>query len=361
MGDQVLKDIEFSSRYYDPPNPGSRGGKSKLKRALKKSVKETAIDHWLQSQEAYTLHKPVRKKFKRRSTLVSGMNDQFQADLIDMQKYSKFNNGYNYILTVIDVFSRFAWVRPIKQKTGHQMVTALKVIFEQQRCRAIQTDKGREFFNKNVKNLFKKFSIHHFTSENYDIKASVVERFNRTLQVKLYRWFTKTKTFNWVTVIQSMVDGYNDTTHSSIGMPPKEVNNKNQEQVWHKLYTSQSIIAKHSRKKKEQLKIGDVVRISKYKHVFSKGYEANWSTELFFIAEVLNTSPRTFRLKDHDSEKIVGTYYNEELQKVSLPSFFDIEEVIKSKKVRGRKKFFVKWKGYPLNFNSWIDENDFSA
>ena len=114
--------------YFDPKHPASFGGVRRLKEALPVIQRKKVLE-WLQSQRAYTLHKPAREKFPTRKTRTSHHNSQWQADLNDMMSYKE--GSYRYILTVIDVFSRYAWARPLKTKTGEEMVEAFQNIFQE--------------------------------------------------------------------------------------------------------------------------------------------------------------------------------------------------------------------------------------
>ena len=207
-----------------------------------------------------------------------------------------------------------------------------------------------------MKKLLSDFKIHHFSTENDDIKASIVERFNRTLQSRIFRYFTHTETNNWYDSLPEFTMSYNQKYHRSIGMAPKDVTRENSEDVWLNLYGNLAAPATS----KIDLKLGDHVRISKYKHIFSKGYDNNWSTEIFIIDEVVKTNPVSFRLRDLMNESIFGTYYQQELQKVDMPKKFAIEKVLKQKKDGNRILYFVKYKGYPSKFNEWISKKQFS-
>ena len=341
----------LTETYYNPKNPYSFGGKSKLQQQARKQkrISKQKTEKWLQSQDPYTLHKGVRKHFPRRPTIVNGYGEQLQADLIDMQKFKNDNNGHSFILTVIDVFSKFAWAYGIKSKTGSNVAAALKEILTATNVRHLQTDKGKEFNNTAVRSLLDKHTINHFSTENDDIKASIVERFNRTIQNRLYRWFTRSKSQRWIDVLPRLMDSYNNTYHRSIKMKPIDVNHKNSEEVWLNLYGNLQ-----RDRKVTKLKVNDPVRISRFKHVFSKGYDKNWSSEIFVVDKVHQTSPITFSIRDQMGEKIVGTYYKYELQKVLLPQAFEIEEILKTRKLRGKHQYLVKYKGYPPKFHQWV-------
>ena len=131
---------------------------------------------WLTQQNVYSLQKPIRHRFKKRRVIVSKIDDQWQADLVDMQKNKSQNKNFNYNLTVIDIFSKFAWAIPIKNKTGDSITRAFKIIFKDRIPTKLHTDKGLEFINKSTQNLFKRKGIHWFATEN-ETKAQVVERF----------------------------------------------------------------------------------------------------------------------------------------------------------------------------------------
>jgi len=191
--------------YYDATNPGSFGG---IRPLIRYGPPGNARD-WLASQDAYTMHKPVRKKFTRRKTFAKGINDVFQADLADMQSLARYNDGYRYILTCIDVFSKRAFAIPLKDKRGSSLVEAFEKIFNRVTPVVLQTDRGTEFLNVQVQDLFKSHDIHHYWSLNDDIKAACVERFNRTLKTRMYRYFTAENTNRWIDVLQSLVDSYN--------------------------------------------------------------------------------------------------------------------------------------------------------
>ena len=334
--------------YYDAKQPGSFGGVSPLAKALRQKRSET--QKWLSFEDAYTLHKPARRKFPRRRTIVGGIDHQWQADLIDVQKLKKHNGGNVFLLTCIDVFSKYAWVVPLKDKTGGTLSQAFQEIFASGRKPLkLQTDKGTEFKNRTVQKLLKEAKIEFFTTENEDIKAAVVERFNRTLKERLWRYFTKTNTLRYLDVLPDVVYAYNHSFHRSIQRAPIEVNTKNQEDVWQCLYGGGEPT------KRTKLKVGDRVRISKARRVFKKGYLPSWTLELFTIEEVIRTTPTTYTIKDDNGEVLKGTFYEQELQKVGEKDTYDIEAVLDQRlDKKGQREYLVKWVGYDESFNQWI-------
>ena len=166
------------------------------------------------------------------------MDEQWVADLIEVQLIAKQNKGYRYLLIVIDVLSKYAWVQSLKKKTGKDVTEAFRRILTQAKERKplkLQTDAGKEFYNGTFQELIKREKIHHFSTHGYS-KASVEEHFNRTLKSKLYRYFTAANTLRFVDVLPKLVQQYNDTYHRSIGMAPAKVTPWNVQDVWHRLY-----------------------------------------------------------------------------------------------------------------------------
>ena len=293
---------------------------------------------------AEELHKPVRKKFEKRRVLVNGIDKIWAADLVDMQAFSKFNRGIRYLLAVIDVFSKYGWLIPLKDKTGKSVVSALKTIFKERQPEKMWVDKGKGFYNENVKKL-----VELYSTENEE-KSSVVERWIRTMKERMWKYFTDNNTNRYVDILQDLVKGYNNTRHSSIKMTLVEASKKKNElPVWGTLYPDHL----ERRDIKPEFSVGDKVRISKKKKTFKKGYTTRWTEEIFTIVEVKRTSPVTYKIADLNGEEIKGSFYEPELQKTSQ-QLFRIEKVIK----RGKKKSLVKWKGYSDDFNSWVDNKD---
>ena len=217
----VISDERLHELYYTPQEPESLSGARSLYRRTKD--KDKTID-WLRGQDAYTLHKRVVTKFRRRPTMVSGSNEQVQVDLMDVSRHADDNAGTRFILTAVDVFSRKAWVFPLRSKGGEDVSRALRQLFEREKFRTMQSDKGKEFYNARVKAVLSIFGIHHFSTENEQIKAAIVERFNQTLRKRMHRYMTKRDDEYYLPALQNIVASYNDSYHSSIGMRPNQVN-----------------------------------------------------------------------------------------------------------------------------------------
>ena len=161
------------ARYRDPLKPGSLGGLTRFAKANNILVKRAR--EVLERDLGYTLHKPRRCQFPTLPVLVFGIDEEWAADLIEVINRAKYNRGYRYLLMVVDVLSKHAWVQPVKSKTGKAVTDAFEKILKGGRKPInLQTDDGKEFYNKIFQNLMKRKGIHHFSTSG-DTKASVVE------------------------------------------------------------------------------------------------------------------------------------------------------------------------------------------
>ena len=277
----------------------------------------------------------------------------WQADLCDMREFAATNDQHKFILTVIDVFSKYAWAIPLKDKSAQSIKHAFEDIFKERIPDNLQTDKGKEFVNATVQALFKAHDINFYTTQNPDVKAAVVERFNRTLKTYMWRYFTHKQTRTYVDVLADLVYAYNHRIHSVIKMAPADVTEEVSRQVYFNLYRN-----KHLVKQKPKLVVGDHVRVTREKSTFEKGYEINWSREIFKISKIIRRDRVVYEIVDLADEPIVGTFYQLELQKISLPETYKIEKVLRTQGKGANRKLFVKWTGYPDKFNSWIQASD---
>jgi len=313
------------------------------------------VKRWLISQDAYNLHKQAVGKFKRNRISVSFIDEQWELDLVSLENLSKINHGYKYILMCIDVFSKFLWAQPLKLKDAISICKAFQNIVNLGRKPyKVRTDKGKEFVNSKFKNLLKSHDIEFYTSQNEDIKCPVVERVNRTIKSKMWRYFTYSSTYKWIDILDKLVHNYNYSYHRSIKEKPVNVNHDNQYQIWKTYYPSKVY-------NNAKLTVGDHVRISKFRQKFDKGYIPRWTEEIFIVEKIVKRPFVVYILKDQMGEEIEGTFYEEELQKVLLQKdkAFKIESIIKKRRLRGgRVQYLVKWSGYPCKFNEWVDEID---
>lgn len=300
----------------------------------------------------YELHKPARKNFTRRNTVLKGINDLYQSDLVEMIPYKAFNKGYKYILTLINCFSKVAFAEPVKTKTGIEISKTMERILKANKLkfRHLQTDKGKEYYNKQFADLMKRYSVNHY-STNGETKASIIERFHRTLKSEMYKEFSIRGSYKWFDILSKLVKGYNNRFHRTIGMKPSQVKKANEKVVLENIRRTTQV--KPEKKPPSQFVEGDKVRISKYKGVFAKGYFPNWSNEIFEVFRVQPTIPKTYLLKDNNGDIIKGGFYGHELLKSTAGNVYLVEKILKRK----GDKYLVRWLGFDKSQDSWVSKS----
>lgn len=293
---------------------------------------------------ARELHKPARRNFARRKVTLKGVSDMFQGDLVEMQPYARVNKGMRYIMTIINCFSKLALAIPLKTKTGIEVSKALAPILAKHKMKHFQTDQGKEWFNTHVKQLMNKYKINHYATYS-DLKASIVERLNRTLKEKMWREFTAKGDYEWLDILPRIVKEYNSTVHRTIGMKPKDVRKKHEK----------VILARINRQRvppsaKPKFSEGDQVRVSKFKKTFKKGYLPNWTNEVFSVYAVKPTRPVTYILQDSKGEVLEGGFYEQELKATKIGDVYLVEKILKRKGDR----VLVRWAGFDPKHDSWV-------
>ena len=366
-------DEYLQSIYYDPSHPASFSGLDKLYRYVKsigKNISKGIIKKWLIRQAVYNAHKAVRRKFKQQRVVVPRKFYQFDVDTISMKRYKKQNNGYNYILVMIDVMSKFCWTYPLKTLQGVEMVKALSSLISQ-KVTKIRSDGGSEFDNQKVKEFMKIKKIDHFLTLN-EQKANIAERMIKTLKSRLVKYMQHMNSHEWVKVLLQITAGYNKSYHRSIKMSPNDALNTDDITLWNTLYLppadKKPVVTKvaGSKKKKKnpyKYKVGDIVKLSYFKGAFTKEYDEKWTNENFIItSRSTREGLPQYTIKSWDNTPIKGRFYSQELQRIELPdgdnAVYKIESILKKRKWKGKTQHFVKWLGWPKSYNSWVDAKE---
>ena len=200
-----------------------------------------------------------------------------------MQLISKFIKGFRFLLYAIDIFSKHAWVVPLKDEKGISIVNAFQKILKEsdRKPNKIRVDKESEFYNNYFRKWLKDNDTEMYSMHN-EGKSVVAERFIRTLKNKIYKYMTAISKNVYIDKLDDIVNEYNNTYHRTIKMKPADVEDNT--------YID---FEKEVNDKNPKFKVGDHIRISKYKNVFSKGYTTNWSEEVFVISKIKNTVPWT--------------------------------------------------------------------
>ena len=324
----------------------------------------------------YTRHKRVIRKFKRLPILAPDLHTHWQSDLADMQLLAKENNGYSYILICIDVLSRKLYAEALRNKSATTMVEAFNAIFERSKYIPwrIMTDQGKEYTSKSIHEYFQRRGIEQYSMlTSPQCHAPMAERAIRTLKERLYRYFTHRNTKRWIAVLQPFVHAINNSHNKSIGMKPVDVNFANAPKLMNKLKAAAEKKFSGRKYSMAKFKIGDMVRIEKYKHAFEKGYAPNFTSEIFSVCKVRTSSrPITYRLIDTKGNILEGWFYSQDLSLVKIhkttkptvnkrqnvqhdvEQTWVIDQIVDRKKKNGIEYAYVKWKGFDNKHNSWI-------
>lgn len=353
--EEYLQDI-----YYDPKHPSSFSSVEKLYNTAVKDgrndITYSRIKTFLQKQETYSMHRAVTNRFRRNKVLVIGKDDQWEMDLMDMTFYAKYNNGVKYVLLVIDVFSKFVWLKPLKNKSGSEVKRAIENIFHNGRIpRRIRSDKGGEFFSRPVQTLLQSKHIRHFTSHNH-LKANIAERAIKTIKMKIQHYITYKQNFKYVDHLQDFADSYNSSQHRSTGFAPKDVSKENDVKVWKSLYWPTS--KQYAPLQRFRYEIGDYVRLTYLRRTFQREYDQKWTGEIFKVSRRYKRGGiAIYKIKDFNGNDIEGTFYQGELQKVTVKNdhLWKIDRILKQRRKNNKTEYLVRWLYWPKSFDSCID------
>ena len=344
----------LNSIYYDIKNPSSFSNANVLLKSAKniyKSITKKHVNDWLKAQFVHTLHKEARRKFKRNRIIVQDIDEVFEADLVDMQEFSSDNDNFKYILTVIDVMSKFAFAIPLKNKTSKEIIIAFEKVFKKRKPLCLRTDQGKEFLNNDFKKFLKKYQVYHYTSKNKDIKCAIVERFNRTFKMKMFKYFTSKGKRRYIDVLEDLVNNYNNSFHRTIKMTPNEASYKEREILFKTIYGNLNLT------KSKQFQVGEKVRKAYERKPFDKSYYPNWTDEIFEISKKSKDNIPLYKIHDDKNRMSKNRFYKEQIQNI-IPDTYRVEKVIRKRIYKGKKQCLVKWLNYNDEYNSWVDENE---
>ena len=321
------------------------------------NIHKKDIDKALSSSDVYTKYKQYSKPRKYSPIFVRNKRELFQCDLISFTQNNlpQENDGFKHLFTTIDVFTKMAWVYPIRDKKCETVLLCFKDILKKcgQKPQRVQTDRGTEFICKTFENYFKDEMIFHYLSYS-DRKCPVVERFNLTIQQLIYKIMEYKSTNRWIDCIDNAMKIYLNRKHRTIKMTPLEAEKPINESIVRQNLSD--FFSKNSRLKpqKQKFQVGDKVRVWKFHRTFKRGYDHNFTDEYFVIHKVLKNLPVIrYELKDFNGDKIIGSYFQEELVLYTPKSFYKINIIGESGQGK-TKKYLVNWDGWPAIYNQWI-------
>lgn len=382
-------DAYLTRRFYNHRAPGGFTSASKLYSVIKKegryNISLGRIEEWAQGQDIVTIHKTAREKPpKYRRVIAPGMNHLWDADLLVLTgvRFKNANDNFAYILVTIDVFSRYCRAVQVKTKGGNDMKQAFTRIFDrlgqEGLPKFIRTDHGTEFTNSIVGDLLKERGVKHILA-NTETKANYAEAMIKGLKKRLFQYFQYNNSYSYIDDLQDIVDSYNNTVHSSIGLSPAQVTKDNEQQVWDYQYVSQQNSKDLLREFKRAVatagkgvrnpykyRLGQAVRVSYHrKKIFSRAYDEQFTGEVFTVrAHKLSDGVPIYYLRDYQGEEVAGPFYQNELTAVKFDpdALFKIEKVIRTRLTpEGVDESLVKYQSWPSKYNQWIPTANIKA
>ena len=210
-----------------------------VKKDGKFKISRKKIEQWLNDRDEYSIQRDIKRKFKRRKIITSGLNIQWGLDLCSTQNIASFNDGIKYLLFAVCVFSRYLRVQPLKSKKAKDILEAFdKILQEGASPNTIYYDAGGEFNNSTFQKYLRSKNIKFFTTRNQETKVAITERTIRTFRNMMFRMFRHTRSYRFADVLQKLVISYNSTPHKALpnGLAPKQVTKENEAEIWDKMY-----------------------------------------------------------------------------------------------------------------------------
>jgi hypothetical protein len=313
---RMAEHTTVAKAYEDTKEVGALTGRTSFEHAKSYNTSEkTIVQQALSGLESYRLFRPVRHRFQRRRIIAQFPFQYLTADLADMAKLKYTNSHYTFLLVTVDIFTKMCYLKPLKNKSGPVVAQALREIFTPLDIKPNEThfwvDKGKEFYNQNVKSVMKDFGIQMYSTESA-IKASVSENKIRQIKRIFERIYFVTKKNAWLPFVETVQNSLNNMYHSAIKMRPVEAASHRSE-VFNNLYSDLALM-KH---KKPAFNVGDRVLLAREKGIFEKGYRKAYYQRPFVVIKVKDTLPvPTFVLENLSGEEHPGSFYAEQLQNV---------------------------------------------
>ena len=349
--------------YHDQEEEGALGGVEDLHKLAHRhgytniTLKECKL--FLSNEPTYALYRRARVTYPHNKTVAWFPGHNVMADLMICLDTALENDGYKYIYVQVDVYSRFLYCFPLKDRTPESIIEALtdmKKSVPWKQTALIYWDREGAFVSKKVREFLRQNGIRAYFSRS-ETKSSMAERMIRYLRKKLARWFSATKSKRWLERLPHIVSAYNNRVHSVTGLRPLDT------------CVDPFLVApipeqapSGAKAKQIGINTGDFVRISVVRDKLSKevGGRKNmktWSPEVFRVWRVrTSTTHPMYYLCDLRGEKVQGGFLAPELFKVHgfSPTPKVVENVYGERHVNGRQQRLVSYKNYPSSFVEWV-------
>lgn len=314
-------------------------GKEKLYKTLTErygGFSRADVESFLANSQTNQLHTVPKVQKVHQPIVTKSVGERWQTDLIDLNDIKGYNHQYRYVLTIIDLFSKYAWAFALTKKDGDRVYLKFEKLFEEHKPHILQSDNGSEFITTKLKKLLEDKGIKQILSSAYSPRSNgAIERFNRTLKQMIFKLITENNSKHFVTLLDEIVKNYNNSYHSTIKNIPSKVFFSESKRLITK--TGKNIVEKAEKmidNDKPLIKKGDQVRISKMteadarKNKFEKKYVQNWSDSLFEVVSVSRIN-KNYKLKNIETGEVLSKrYYQDQLLKI------DKNKLIKAEKVK---------------------------
>lgn len=367
---EVMHDY-LQTMYNNVESAGSFQGVNKLYDSVQNDgvykINVAQIENFLETSKTYTMNKPSKKVRKRVRVMVAGLDDQFDVDLASMDKYIyvRANDEYKFLLVVIDIFSRYLWVRPLKDKTALNVIAAFDDIFRKsgRLPRRIRSDRGSEFTAAETQNYFRRKGINQIFTAN-EMQANYAERVIKTLKSKINKYMVNVNSKRYIDVLQDLVKAYNNTWHYGIKLEPKNVTRENERRLWWQMYWpgetfNEEKLRLNKKRNLFKFEIGDFVRLSLRKQKFQREYNEKWTGEVFIVAKrfLREGSIDVYRVTDYEGEEVKGSFYRNELQRTKQrpDTLFIVDEILGERE--NGEEIKVSYQSWPKKFDRWIEKD----
>ena len=356
-------DEEELLQQYHGNFPFSFGSLQEVRRFI--DIDNKDLKNVLSKSNTYTEHKAFKKPKYLPPIRTYGEDYLWEADLMFFTHpdLAKENDGYLYLLAIIDTFTKMVMLSKLKTKDTKNVTAKVNNLYQIQKPKYLRVDGGGEFVSKLFINMCQKNNVKLYVAME-PIKCAMIERFNRTFKRILVQMMEKENSLRWIDFIEDSLNIYHNRRHRALKMTPVEAEQeKNQKYILRTNLKKYSMFDRKRYKKNKKLtkfKRGDFVKIFKQKGPFTKGYTKNATTEHFKIYHIdRSLSKDRYYLKDLMGEKVIGSFYEEYLVRFT-PSDDEIYKIdpnfkdFKRKNIRGKPHIFVKWLGWPNKFNQWL-------
>lgn len=353
--DKLLSDI-----YFDTGNPASFGSVSNLYQKAKLYYPSITLDYvknWLSKQYEYTLYKQSYRNFSRNKIYVNFINELWEIDTLFYISHSRYNNGIKYLINIIDVFSKYLRIIPVKSLKIAEIVPKFEAIFKKMKPKKIRTDQGKEFDNREFRALCQKYNIIYFTTNNQTKKCAVVERVQKTLRLKIEKNMVHRGSYRYIDFLPDIIKSYNHSFHRTIRMKPIDVDESDERMIFKNTYGFKNMLEIIKNQQTERhFEVGDEVRIKFDEKPFDKISTQRWSEKVYKIDKVFNKIDKTLYTVKLNSVPLRKRFYSSELQKVRTTpeTRWRIERVIKYRTVNNIREGLVRWLGYDSQYDQWI-------